>query len=77
MLDGLAAIYFLLQGSFRSAGAVWQAHMDYYKAIDKLRKKRSDIKRLEVTNSDNLILNKSVVFEFYIKGNKTYTSLIS
>jgi GT2 family glycosyltransferase len=77
ILDALAAIYFLLQGNFRSAGAVWQAHIDYYKAIDNLRRKRSDIKRSQVTSFDKLILNKSVVFEFYIKGNKTYTGLIS
>jgi GT2 family glycosyltransferase len=77
ILDGLAAIYFLLQGNFRSVGAVWQAHVDYYKSIDKLKKKRSDIKRYEISRFDTLILNKSVVFEFYIKGTKTYTGLIS
>jgi GT2 family glycosyltransferase len=77
LLDGLAAIYFLLQGSFSSVGAVWNAHIDYYKAIDKLRIKRADVKKLEVTHFDALVLNKSIVFEFYVKGNKTYKSLIS
>jgi GT2 family glycosyltransferase len=77
LLDGMAAIYFLLQGSFRSVGAVWKAHIDYYKAIDKLRIKRTAVKKLEVTNSDAPVLNKSIVFEFYVKGNKTYKSLIS
>ena len=52
--------------------------MDYYKAVDELREKRKLVKKLEVvTFSMNLILNKSIVFEFYIKGNKTYTSLTS
>jgi len=77
LLDGLAAIYFLLQGSFSSVGAVWNAHIDYYKAMDKLRIKRTDVKKLEVTHFDALVLNKSIVFEFYVKGNKTYKSLIS
>jgi GT2 family glycosyltransferase len=77
LLDGLAAIYFLFQGSFRSVVAVWKAHMDYYKALDRLRTKRTDVKKLEVTHFDPLVLNKSIVFEFYVKGNKTYKSLIS
>jgi GT2 family glycosyltransferase len=77
LLDGLAAIYFLLQGNFRSVGAVWKAHMDYYQALDKLRIKRTDVKKLEVSHFDAHVLNKSIVFEFYVKGNKTYKSLIS
>lgn len=77
LLDGLAAIFFLLKGSFSSVKAVWNAHMDYYKASGKLRKKRESVKRSEVNSTGELILNKSIVFEFYIKGNKTYNSLIS
>ena len=77
LLDGLAAVFFLLKGSFRSVNAVWKAHMDYYKASRKLSEKRESVKRLEENKTDALILNKSIVFEFYIKGNKTYNSLIS
>jgi hypothetical protein len=77
VLDGLAAIYFLIKGSTRSFRAVWNAHMDYYKAKDKLREKRIAVKKLEVTGTNESVLNKSIVFEFYVKGNNTYTSLIS
>jgi hypothetical protein len=77
LLDGLAALYFLLKGSFRSVWAVWKAHMDYYKAINVLREKRIEVKKLEVNSTQSNILNKSIVFEFYVKGNKTYNSLIS
>jgi GT2 family glycosyltransferase len=77
LLDGLAAIYFFLQGSFKSAIAVWNAHIDYYKSIDKLRVKRTEVKKLETKPIEPLFLNKSIVFEFYVKGNKTYKSLIS
>jgi GT2 family glycosyltransferase len=76
VLDGFAAFYFLLQGNFRSAGAVWNAHMDYYKALKRLRVKRMSVKNLEINHSDATILNKSIVFEFYVKGNKTYKSLL-
>jgi len=76
LLDGLAAVYFLLQGSFSSFKAVWRAHMDYYKVLDQLKEKRKAVKKLEVITGSETILNKSIVFEFYIKGNKTYNSLV-
>ena len=66
ILDGLAAIYFLMKGSLRSVSAVWRAHMDYYKAKDKLIEKRKSIKLLEVNLTNETVLNKSIVFEFYI-----------
>ena len=77
ILDGLAAIYFLMQGSLQSVRAVWKAHMDYNKAINELREKRKAVSKLETDHIQDSILNKSIVFEFYIKGNKTYNSLIS
>jgi GT2 family glycosyltransferase len=77
LLDGLAAVFFLLKGSLESVKAVWKAHMDYYRAIPQLKIKRKKVKELEISESVNEILNKSIVFEFYIKRNKTYTSLIS
>jgi hypothetical protein len=77
LLDGLAAIFFLMKGSMESVKAVWKAHMDYYKAIPSLKEKRKIVKMIEVNKSQELILNKSVVFEFFVKGNKTYNSLIS
>jgi GT2 family glycosyltransferase len=76
LLDGLAAIYFLTQGSFRSFKAVWKAHVDYYKVIGELREKRKAVKKLEMIHTQEYILNKSIVFEFYVKGNKTYKSVI-
>jgi GT2 family glycosyltransferase len=77
LLDGLAAMYFLVKGSFRSVRAVWKAHMDFYRVINGLREKREVIKKIEVNHNQEYVLNKSIVFEFYIKGNKTYKSLTS
>jgi hypothetical protein len=77
LLDGIAAVFFIVKGSPKSAMAVWRAHMDYYKSLDKLRGKRKIVRELEVNQSPAAIMNKSVVFEFYIKGNRTYNSLIS
>ena len=75
LLDGLAACFFLAKGSFRSAWMVLKAHMDYYKNLKQLKYKRSDVLKLGTTYNNAPILNKSIVFEFYIKGNKTYRRL--
>jgi len=50
--------------------------MDYYKSLHKLREKRRVVKKLAVKDTFDAVLNKSIVFEFYIKGNKTYSSLL-
>jgi hypothetical protein len=49
--------------------------MDFYKAITRLREKRKLVQAAGKIESDRLILNKSIVFEFYIKGHKTFQSL--
>ena len=75
ILDGIAALFFLIKGQFSSTAAVWKAHRDYYKHHEKLREKRKLIKITGEYKSTEMILNKFVVFEFYIKGHKTFKSL--
>ncbi len=75
-LDGIAAIVFLLKGNSESFKAVWRAHTDYYKNISQLKVKRRLIKMTETADFPSAVLNKSIVFEFYVRGNRTYNSLI-
>jgi GT2 family glycosyltransferase len=75
ILDGVAAIMFILKGRTGSARAVWKAHMDYYKNIKSLKAKRESVKNLIKSKTSLNILNKSIVFRFYIKGEKTFSSL--
>jgi GT2 family glycosyltransferase len=75
LLDGVAAIMFLLKGEVESFRSVWKAHMAYYKNIDQLKTKREMVKKLATGNQVPMILNKSIVFEFYVKGKRTYSSL--
>ena len=70
-------MFFLLKGSPENFRAVWKAIWIIIKAIDELKEKRKIVKKSEIDKSQDLILNKSIVFEFYIKGNKTYNSLKS
>jgi GT2 family glycosyltransferase len=75
LLDGIAAAFFLTRGGFSGIKAVWRAHMDFYRSIDELKAKRILVKEIEKIPIPTRVLNKSIVFEFYIKGNKTFSSL--
>jgi GT2 family glycosyltransferase len=75
VLDGLAAVFFLLKGSFASVKSVWNAHMDFYKSLNELKVKRKSVNNIKHCQFPATVLNKSIVFEFYVKGNKTYDSI--
>jgi GT2 family glycosyltransferase len=75
ILDGISAFIFLFTGNFPNFSAVFRAHRDFYKKINVLRKKREVIQSFATANPQSLILNKSIVFEFYIKRKKTYNNL--
>lgn len=74
LLDGIAAAMFLLTGKFRNAVAVLKAHIDYYKAAELLREKRVSFGPV-LDNPAGIVLNKSIVFEFYLKRKRTFNSL--
>ena len=75
LLDGLAAVFFLLKGQFSSVRSVWEAHTDYYRKLDQLAEKRKTVKELYGNEPVGLIVNKCIVFEFYIKRRRTFKSL--
>jgi GT2 family glycosyltransferase len=75
LLDGLAGLLFIFSGKFANSLSVWKAHMDYYKAVSALKKKRETAESLTITEFSAGVLNKSIVFEFYIRRNKTFDKL--
>jgi hypothetical protein len=75
ILDGVASLFFLLKGDAKSFMAVWKAHKDVRMCKNQLIEKRELVKSLGNNEDSGLILNKSVVFEFYIKGHKTFKSM--
>ena len=76
ILDGIAALFFLVKGQFSSSWSVLKAHIDYYRSLGLLRKKRAMVKTLGDGDPEGLLLNKCVVFEFYIRKRKTFNSVI-
>ncbi len=75
LLDGLAAIRFILIGRPANVKAVWKAHIDYYKSIKSLKEKRRLVGDLTISKSRVHLVNNSIVFRFYIKREKTFSRL--
>jgi hypothetical protein len=75
ILDGAAAMFFMFKGQLRSVRSVYKAHIDFYKSIHQLKEKRAMIEEQLGNKPVDLVLNKCIVFELYIKKHKTFTSL--
>jgi len=75
ILDGVAALMFILKGRPGNVKPVCKAHIDYYKSAKSLKIKRKFVKNLTKDKTVSHMVNKSIVFTFYIKGEKTFSSL--
>lgn len=75
ILDGIAAIFFLVKGEIHSFAAVWKAHMDFYRSLPELKEKRKIILRSGRADFSGLIMNKSLVIEFYLRRHRSFESL--
>jgi GT2 family glycosyltransferase len=75
ILDGVAAVMFMLKGMPGNVKAIWKAHMDFYKSIKSLKEKRKTVRDLTINGNESNIMNKSIVFWFYVKGMKTFNDL--
>ncbi|HET8838360.1 MAG TPA: glycosyltransferase family 2 protein [Flavobacteriaceae bacterium] len=69
-LDGIAAVRFLFQGKPKHFGAVFKAHLSFYKSLPILLKKR----KIHPKKSHKSRVF-SIVFEYYILGKKTFSAL--
>ena len=75
ILDGLAAIMFIFTGRYSNFKAILKAHIDYYRSIRTLKEKRKLVRDMTKNKNAGNLLNKSIVFRFYIRGEKTFNSL--
>ena len=80
VLDGIAGIKFLFEGNLKSTLAIIKAHFSFYGHLFKLIGKRRHISsliksnRINKANKDGMT-SKSIVFQYFIAGNKTYKSI--
>lgn len=75
LLDGVAGIRFLTAFKWSHFIAVIRAHFSFYAHFYQLLQKRKKVKLLKNTNKSDAI-KLSVVYQYFIKGNKTYKSVI-
>lgn len=75
-MDGMAGIHYLVRGQWHLTGAVFKAHMSFYfKNVNKKGKRSAlSIYPFYYTDAKN-ILKKSIISEYYLKGNKTFDLL--
>ena len=75
ILDGIAAMKFLMGFQFRHFTAVLNAHIQYYRSIRTLNQKRKHLKTRSLIQNVSCIYPKSIVFGFYLKGKQTFNKL--
>lgn len=74
MLDGIAAIQFLLSGKIKNAKKIWRAHQEFEKMKPLFEKKRAANQQKNPTLLKGFY-NKSIVVAFYLKGKKKFNEL--
>ncbi len=70
LLDGLAGLKFLIAGKPQHTIAIIKAHFSFYKALKQNKAKQSKI--IKTTLSGRI--NKSIVYSYFIKNVKTFSS---
>ena len=71
ILDGIAAMKFLITAGFKDFFAVSKAHFSFYGSLRKTKQKRILLKHGPLKN----IYKKNIVFEYYLRGKKKFTDL--
>lgn len=71
VLDGVAGLKFLLDGSYQDSYAVIKAHFSFYASISSLKKKRRKLKQKKVSN----VYQRNIVYEHFVKKIKKFNSL--
>lgn len=75
VLDGVAAIQFLVTGQLKASSKVLGAHRDFYKSLGKLRKKRKELLSNSATFNHPEIYKGSIIFDFFISQKRKFSSL--
>jgi GT2 family glycosyltransferase len=75
LLDGIAAAKFLFSGNVKDFYAVFRAHIDFYKNIGLWKTKRRAISEHIVSYTKHGILQKSLVWHYFIKREKKFSQI--
>ena len=75
VLDGMAAIQFLVTGQFKAFTKVLQAHIGFYKSLGKLRIKRKELLIKSTVTGHDEIYKGSLIFDFFFRKKRKFSSL--
>jgi GT2 family glycosyltransferase len=71
LLDGIAALKFLLQGHVGEFNAVREAHREYRSLLPQLKEKRAALKQETVAG----VYQRLLLSDYYFRGSKTFSNL--
>ncbi len=75
VLDGLAALHFILKGEFSFFKAVFMAHMSFYRLLPAALNKRRKQKAFRINTRHKEIYPQSVIWAFYFKKYNKFSQL--
>lgn len=74
-LDGLAAALFIIKFQFRHVGAVFNAHMSYYKQLGNFIRKRKVERKSKTHQVNTGCYKRSIVLRSFLFGKKSFQDL--
>ena len=74
-LDALASLRFILRGQYRSALAVWRARRDFWRLRPQFRNDRKENLRLAILKFVPEQSRFSLLWQYHVKGKKTWKQL--
>lgn len=75
ILDGVAAVKFILGFNFREFWAVVKAHYAFYKNLGKLIRKRKQVQKSILVKEHNEVYSKSIMWKFFLEKKRRFSDL--
>jgi hypothetical protein len=76
VLDGIAAFKLLAEFNLNGIRSVLKAHLHFYKSLPALHRKRKLTQLEKGKDLPKEMLQKSIVFQFYIRKRKTFNEIL-
>ena len=75
LLDGVAAVKFILGFNFREFWAVLKAHASFYRNLGKLMDKRKQVQQQVVVKEHAEVYSKSIMWKFFLQKKRRFSEL--
>ena len=75
ILDGVAALKFILGFNFREFWAVLKAHASFYRNLGKLISKRKETQKYVIVKDHKEVYSKSIMWNFFILKKRKFSDL--